>query len=137
MSKQLASGVRLLAETVGSGEPVKRQHVYQMRLKMWLNRGDPIRWRHPSGFVDRARLEDNGETMIADLRVDRESLFDGLFKGVQGMHVGGSRRLRISPHLAYGESGIAGMVPENAVIVVEVHIIEERRFPGQAPDKGC
>ncbi len=35
-------------------------------------------------------------------------------------------KLKISPHLAYGEKGIAGRIPENAVIIVEIEFIEER-----------
>ena len=42
------------------------------------------------------------------------------------MRVGGSRKLRISPHLAYGENGLPGMIPGNAVLTVEVKILEER-----------
>lgn len=119
-------GIKLLSETEGNGPAVERQRTYLVCLKLWLNKGDPIRWDSPWGLVDRARLEDNGETLITDLRVDRESMFSGLFYGVQGMRVGGTRRLKISPHLAYGASGIPGVVPENAAIVAEIHIIEER-----------
>lgn len=121
-------GIKLLADVPGSGPEVRRQHVYLMRLKFWLNKGDPVRWKSPAGFVDRARLEDDGETLVADLRVDRENLVNGLFQGIQGMRIGGTRKLKISPHLAYGERGVPGMVPADAVIVVEVVVLEERVF---------
>lgn len=96
----MRSGVKLLADTPGTGVAIERQRVYLVRLKMWLNKGDPIKWNSPWGLVDRARLEDDGETLIADLRIDRENLMSGLFHGVDGMRIGGTRRLRISPHLA-------------------------------------
>lgn len=121
-------GIEMLEETTGSGPQIKRRHVYLLRLKFWLNKGDPVRWASPSGFVDRARLEDDGETLIADFRIDRESLVNGLFQGIQGMRIGGTRKLRISPHLAYGDRGIPGLIPENAVIVAEVCVLEERVF---------
>ena len=124
----MKSGIKLLEDKPGDGPVVERQHVYLMRIKMWLNQGQPIRWERPSGFVDRARLEDEGQTLIADLRVDRESLINGLFYGIEGMRIGGTRRLRVSPHLAYGVRGIPGIVPENAVIEASVEIIEERCF---------
>ena len=58
------SGIQIIADTPGDGAPVERQHVYQLRLKMWLNKGDPIRWQRPWGLIDRARLEDDGEAGI-------------------------------------------------------------------------
>jgi hypothetical protein len=95
---------------------------------MWLNQGEPIRWDRPSGPVDSARLEDDGETLITDLRIDRENLVAGLFQGIEGMRVGGCRKLKISPHLAYGETGIPGKVPPRAVIIAEIEFIEERKM---------
>lgn len=122
----MRSGIEILEDTPGDGPEVERQHTYLVRLKMWLNRGDPVRWDAPWGLIDRARLEDDGETLVSDLRIDRENLVAGLFYGVQGMRVGGRRRLRISPHLAYGEKGVPGLVPGNAVVVVEFSVLEER-----------
>lgn len=121
------SGIKIIADTPGQGEPVERQHIYQIRLKMWLNKGEPIRWKHPWGMIDRARLEDDGETLYTDLRIDRENLFAGLFQGIEGMRIGGTRKLRISPHLAYGETGIPGTVPAQALIIAEIEFIAERK----------
>lgn len=124
----MKSGVKLIADTPGAGAAVERGRTYLVRLKMWLNKGESIRWERPWGMVDRARLEDDGATLVSDLRVDRESMVNGLFYGVDGMHVGGTRKLRISPHLAYGERGVPGTVPKDAVLVMEIEFIEERVF---------
>ena len=56
--------------------------------------------------------------MITDVRVDRVFLVAGLFYGIQGMRVGGTRTLRIAPHLAYGEEGVPGVVPANAMSTI-------------------
>jgi len=122
------SGIKIIADTPGQGAPVERQHIYQIRLKMWLNKGEPIRWEHPWGPIDRARLEDEGETLYTELRIDRENLFAGLFQGIDGMRIGGTRKLKISPHLAYGETGIPGKVPAQAMIIAEIEFIEERKW---------
>lgn len=122
----MKSGIKLIAETEGNGALVQRQQVYLMRLKMWLNQGEPIIWQRPWGIIDRARLEDDGQTLISDLRIDRENLFNGLFYGVEGMRIGGTRKLKVSPHLAYAERGIPGLIPANAVIIVEVSVLEQR-----------
>lgn len=127
--KKLRSGLTLLVDEPGTGAVVERGRVYQMRLKLWLSKGDAVRWERPWGAVDRARLEDDGETLVSDLRVDRESLVNGLFYGVQGMRIGGKRKLKIAPHLAYGEQGVPDRIPPNAVILAEVTVLEERRYP--------
>jgi hypothetical protein len=124
--RRLRSGLTLLVDIPGSGEPVQRQHSYMVRLRMWLHRGDPIRWQMPSGPVGVGRLEDNGETLITAMHINRGSMMNGLFYGVDGMRVGGTRRLEIAPHLGYGEKGLPGIVPENAVIVAEVTVLEVR-----------
>ena len=121
-------GIKLISEIEGSGEEIRRQKTYLMRLRFWLNKGEPIIWEAPWGLIDRAELLENGATLITDLRVDRESMINGLFYGVQGMRVGGTRKLKISHHLAYGESGVKGLIPENAVILAEISVIEERKF---------
>ena len=124
----MRSGIEIIEDQPGDGAPVQRQRVYQLRLKMWLNKGEPIRWERPWGLIDRARLEDDGATLVTDLRIDRENLFAGLFQGVDGMCIGGKRKLKISPHLAYGEAGIPGRVPPQAVIVAEIEFLAERKM---------
>jgi hypothetical protein len=118
-------GVELLADTPGTGFPVERHGWYDVRLQMWLSRGDPVRWTEPWGQVDRARIEDEGTTLFTTLRVDREFMFDGLFYGVEGMRVGGKRRLRVAPHLAYREVGVPGVIPPNALVSVEIEVVSQ------------
>ena len=70
-------GVDLLSDTPGTGSPVERHGRYDVRLQMWLSRGDPIRWPEPWGLVDRARIEDEGTTLFTTLRVDRVFMIAG------------------------------------------------------------
>jgi uncharacterized protein len=124
LRKRLRSGLTLLADAPGGGEPVRRQHHYRIRLRMWLNKGDAVRWPTPWEPVGESRLEDNGETLYTVVRVDRHTLFNGLFYGLDGMRVGGMRRLDVAPHLAYGEAGVPGVIPSGAKLTVEVTILE-------------
>ena len=59
-------------------------------------------------------------SIIADVRVDRVFLFAALFYGIQGMNVGGTRLLRIAPHLAFGEQGVQDIIPPNAVLTAKL-----------------
>src|SRR5690606_20170332 len=98
--RRLRSGLTVLADIPGGGEPVRRQQRYRVRLRTWLNRGEPVRWKRAWGPVDAARLDDDGTTLDTVIYVNRGQLMNGLFYGVDGMRVGGSRVLEIAPHLA-------------------------------------
>jgi hypothetical protein len=125
--QRLRPGLQLLMDVPGSGELVRRQHNYRIRLRLWLNGGEPVRWLGAWGPVGVARLEDGGETLMTAVRIDRRSLVNGLFYGVDGMRVGGMRRLEIAPHLAYGDRGVPGVIPSGAVLIAEIQILEACR----------
>jgi hypothetical protein len=120
------SGIKLLEDVPGTGPLIQRKRFYRIRMRMWLNKGEPVRWKSPSGSITHAVLEDEGRTLITDVRLDRVFLINGLFYGVEGMSVGGTRRLKISPQLGYGEKGVPGVIPPNSVLNAEVTILEER-----------
>jgi len=123
LRQRLRSGLTLLVDLPGTGEPVRRQHNYRVRLRMWLHKGDPVRW--PAAWaVGTAQIEDEGLTLITDAEIHRRSLVNGLFYGVEGMRVGGTRRLEIAPHLAYGDRGVPGVIPEGALLTAEITILE-------------
>ncbi len=119
---RLRSGVVLLMDVPGAGALVCRQHRYEVHLRQWLGEGPPVRWTAASGPVGVARLEDDGETLITEVLVNRGRLISGLFYGLIGMQVGGTRRLEIAPHMAYGDRGVPGMIPPGATLVVEVTV---------------
>ena len=67
------------------------------------NRGEPLQFRLGVGQV-----------------------ISGWDTGVQGMKVGGRRRLVIPPHLAYGERGAGGVIGPGETLIFVVDLLEVR-----------
>lgn len=84
-----------------------------------------VRYR---GALHRGDVFEPGVTVTFTLGARR--VIAGLERGVEGMRVGGRRRLRIAPHLAWRERGVPGRVPPNALVVLEVELLEIHALVG-------
>ena len=120
------SGVKILEDVLGMGERVQRHRWYRLTLRAWLHKGKPVIWTRHFGLFDEGHISGDGKALTADFRYDRVFLIAGLFYGIEGMRIGGKRTLKISPHLAYRDRGIEGLIPPNAVLEIEVKVHKER-----------
>ena len=48
----------------------------------------------------------------------------GVEHALLSMKVGGYRKVRVSPHLVYGDKGISDAVPADAVLICEIWLRE-------------
>lgn len=48
----------------------------------------------------------------------------GWEQGVKGMKEGGTRKLVIPPHLAYGNRAVGGVIPPNSTLVFEIELLK-------------
>jgi FKBP-type peptidyl-prolyl cis-trans isomerase (trigger factor) len=124
---QLVSGITILAESEGQGDAAAKGQRVIFNMKIWLNRGDEvplnaIQAQHlPEQMirtVDREKLVDHRVTL------GRREVFAGVEHSLLGMRAGGYRKVRVSPHLAYREKGLPGLIPEHAVLDVEIWLRE-------------
>ena len=123
LGQRLRSGITLLLDVPGAGEPVRGQHSYAIRLRLRLRDGTPVRWPQPWGPVGASRLGDDGRTLYTEILLNRGRLVNGLFYGIDGMRVGGTRRLELAPHMAYGDRGVPGVIPPGAALFAEITIL--------------
>ena len=64
---------------------------------------------------------DRGDTFSFHLGAGQ--VIEGWDTGVQGMRVGGQRRLTLPPHLAYGPRGAGGVIGSNETLVFVVDLV--------------
>jgi peptidylprolyl isomerase len=64
---------------------------------------------------------DRGETF--DFRLGASQVIEGWDRGVQGMKVGGRRRLTIPPQLGYGSRGAGGAIKGDETLVFVVDLL--------------
>jgi len=50
-------------------------------------------------------------------------VIDGWEIGLEGMKIGGKRKIKIPPSLAYGENGVKNLIPTNAYLIFEIEIL--------------
>lgn len=59
-----------------------------------------------------------------DFSLGAGDVIKGLDQGVQGMRVGGLRKLTVPAELAYGDQGCGGVIPPHATLVFDVELLE-------------
>jgi FKBP-type peptidyl-prolyl cis-trans isomerase len=124
---QIASGIALLAEVEGQGHAATKGDRIIYNMKLWLNRGDEVPLNatqaahlpeHMVRYVDGQPLVDHRTTL------GQREVIPGVERSLMTMKAGGYRKVRVSPHLGYREKGLPGLIPENAVLVIEIWLRE-------------
>jgi FKBP-type peptidyl-prolyl cis-trans isomerase FkpA len=105
-----ASGLVYEDTVVGEGEVAKAGHQVTVHYTGWLTNG--------SKFDSSKDRNDPFEFSLGMRQV-----IGGWDEGVQGMKIGGTRKLTIPPELGYGARGAGGVIPPNATLVFEVELL--------------
>lgn len=105
---------------MGSGAEAVAGSTVTVHYSGWLY--DPSQPDTKGKAFDSSR--ESGRPFTFELGAGR--VIRGWDQGVQGMKVGGQRRLVIPHALAYGERGAGGVIPPRAALVFDVELLDVR-----------
>ena len=105
-----ASGLIIEDITVGSGAEASAGQSVSVHYTGWLTSGEKF-----------DSSKDRNDPFVFPLGGGR--VIHGWDEGVQGMKIGGKRKLTIPPDLGYGARGAGGVIPPNATLVFEVELL--------------
>ena len=110
-SEVTASGLRITDLDVGSGAEASAGQMVVVHYRGTLEDGTQFDASY-----------DRGTPFSFPLGAGR--VIKGWDEGVQGMKVGGKRKLVIPADLGYGARGAGGVIPPNATLIFEVDLLE-------------
>lgn len=110
MEVTTASGLQYIDLKVGTGATAQAGQTVTVHYTGWLENGKKF-----DSSVDR------GQPFSFPLGAGR--VIKGWDEGVQGMKVGGKRKLIIPSNLGYGARGAGGVIPPNATLIFEVELL--------------
>ena len=104
------SGLVIEDLVLGDGDEAIAGHQVTVHYTGWLTDGQKF-----------DSSKDRDDPFIFPLGGGR--VIRGWDEGVQGMKIGGTRKLTIPPDLGYGARGAGGVIPPNATLVFQVELL--------------
>ncbi len=104
------SGLKYEDLKVGAGAEAKAGQAVSVHYTGWLTDGKKF-----------DSSKDRGQPFQFALGAGQ--VIKGWDEGVQGMKIGGTRKLTIPPGLGYGTRGAGNVIPPNATLIFEVELL--------------
>jgi FKBP-type peptidyl-prolyl cis-trans isomerase FkpA len=104
------SGLQIEEKKIGNGATATVGQFVSVHYTGWLTDGTKF-----------DSSKDRNEPF--EFPLGKRNVIAGWDEGVQGMQIGGVRKLTIPPQLGYGARGAGGVIPPNATLVFEVELL--------------
>jgi FKBP-type peptidyl-prolyl cis-trans isomerase (trigger factor) len=129
--RNIAPGIRLIEEREGTGAPAKKGDEVVYNVRIFLNKGEEVRINEAQagrGLPPEIIRQEGGQLFIDHrITLGRRRAIPGVERALIGMRPGGYRKVRVGSHLAYRDKGVPGLIPADAVLVIEIWL---RDAPG-------
>lgn len=113
LSQTTESGLMIQEIKEGSGKEAQTGNYVTVHYSGWL----------PDGKLFDSSVKRNKPFTV---KLGTGQVIQGWEEGIQGMKVGGKRRLTIPPEIAYGAEGYPGAIPPNATLVFDIELLSVR-----------
>ena len=110
-----ASGLQYEELVVGEGEEAVAGNHVSVHYTGWL--------QNPDGSAGEKFDSSHDRNEAFDFPLGAGHVIQGWDQGVQGMKVGGKRKLIIPSALGYGPRGAGGVIPPNATLICDVELL--------------
>ena len=105
------SGLAYEDITIGNGTPAEAGQQVSVHYTGWL--------------VDGTKFDSSKDRNDPfNFKLGAGNVIKGWDEGVQGMQIGGIRKLTIPAQLGYGTRGAGGVIPPDATLVFEVELLK-------------
>ncbi len=129
MTMYIKPGIKLIKDLQGDGLIAEKGDTVIYNLRCFLNQGDEIPINtvteqgsakieaHQSNFF---RIREGSEVIDFTCRIGKRDAIAGIEYSLVGMKEGGFRKIKISPHLGYRDTGVPDRIPHNAVLICHI-----------------
>ncbi|MDH3513203.1 MAG: FKBP-type peptidyl-prolyl cis-trans isomerase [Gammaproteobacteria bacterium] len=125
---KIDKGIELIEDSPGQGIKAEKGARLVYNTRFFLRRGEEVTGdfrsiaRNPEQFKTR---QIDGVTLIDHSTVlGKRQLIAAVEKALYGMQAGGFREIVASSHLCYGKQGVAGLIPPDAMLRVQLWVQE-------------
>jgi len=126
MAIRIAKGIKLLQNIPGEGLVAKKGSIVTYNARFFLHGGDEVTRDAQSIALYGERLDTrtiNGVELIDhSTTLGKRQPIAGVEKSLYGTQAGGFREVLVSPHLGYGEVGVADLIPPQALLRIQLWV---------------
>lgn len=110
-----ASGLQYEDLSVGDGEEAKAGDYVSVHYTGWI--------QNPDGTAGEKFDSSHDRNQPFEFDLGEGQVIQGWDQGVQGMKIGGKRKLIIPSDLGYGANGAGGVIPPHATLIFDVELL--------------